>query len=94
LLGNAILEVRIYATKGELLWRIMAGLLEGIVVESPNVAVVMLDSDTMICGVLLEGAFGGDCIREQIVDLRVDEGQAAVVVDEDGSTFVALLVAF
>ncbi len=63
LLDNAILEVHIYDTKGKLLLRIVAGLLEGIVVELPFVAVVVLDSHTVLGGVLLEGAFGSSCLH-------------------------------
>jgi hypothetical protein len=42
-LGDAILEVGIDATEGELLSCVVAGLLEGVVVEAPVVAVVVLD---------------------------------------------------
>jgi hypothetical protein len=48
-LGNAILEVRIHATKGELLLPVMAGLLEGIVLELPIVAVIVMDPDAGDC---------------------------------------------
>ncbi len=40
-LGNAILDVRIHATKGKLLSCIMTCLLEGVVMELPVVAVVV-----------------------------------------------------
>jgi hypothetical protein len=73
LLSNAILEVCIYATKGELLLHIVAGLLEGIVVKLPIVAVVMLDPDAMFCGILFKGLFDGDCFCRCIVNLEVDE---------------------
>ncbi len=58
-LGDAILEVGIDAAEGELLLRIMAGLLEGVVKEATIVAVVVLDLHTMFGGEGLEGAF--DC---------------------------------
>jgi hypothetical protein len=47
-LGDAILEMGIDAAEGELLSGVVAGLLEGVVEESPIVAVVMLDSDRWI----------------------------------------------
>ncbi len=58
-LGDAILEVGIDAAEGELLSCFMAGLLEGIVMEAPVVAVVVLDPHTMLGSKGLEGAFGG-----------------------------------
>jgi hypothetical protein len=58
-LGNAILEVGIDATEGELLSRVVAGLLESVVVEMPVVAMVMLDSYAVLGGEGLEGALGG-----------------------------------
>ncbi len=54
-LGDAILEVGIDAAEGELLSCIVAGLLEGVVVEVPIVAVVMLDPHAMLGGKGLEG---------------------------------------
>jgi hypothetical protein len=62
LLGNAILEMCVYTTKGELLLHIMAGLLGGVVMEMPVVAVVVLDSHTVLGGVLLKSALGGNCL--------------------------------
>ncbi len=57
-LGDAILEAGIDATEGELLSRVVAGLLESIVLEAPVVAVVVEDLHTMLSGECLEGAFG------------------------------------
>ena len=57
-LGDAILEVGIDAAEGELLSRVVAGLLEGIVEEATVVAVVVLDLHTVFGGKGLEGAFG------------------------------------
>ncbi len=57
-LGDAILEVCIDAAEGELLLRVVAGLLEGVVKEVPVVAVVVLDLHTMFGGEVLKGAFG------------------------------------
>jgi hypothetical protein len=58
-LGDAILEVGIDAAKGELLSCVVAGLLEGIVLEAPVVAVVVLDPHTVLGSEGLKGAFGG-----------------------------------
>ncbi len=57
-LGDAILEVGIDAAEGELLSRVMAGLLEGVVKEATIVAVVVLDLHTVFGSEGLEGAFG------------------------------------
>jgi hypothetical protein len=62
LLGNAILKVRIHTKKGELLLRIVACLLEGVVVELPVVAVVVEDLHSVFGCVLLEGKLGGECL--------------------------------
>ena len=58
-LGDAILEVGIRAAEGELLLCVVAGLLEGIVVESPVIAVVVEYLHAVLGGECLEGAFGG-----------------------------------
>ena len=58
-LANAILEVGIDATEGELLSRIVSGLSEGIVLEAPVVAVVVENLYAVLGGECLEGAFGG-----------------------------------
>jgi hypothetical protein len=58
-LGDAILEVGIDAAEGELLLCVVAGLLEGVVVEAPFVAVVALDPHTVLGSKGLKGAFGG-----------------------------------
>ncbi len=57
-LGDAILEVGIDAAEGELLSRIVAGLLEGVVEEATVVAVIVLDLHTVFGSKGLEGAFG------------------------------------
>jgi hypothetical protein len=59
-LGNAILEVSIYATEGKLLALFVARLLECIVGESPIVAMTMLNFYAVLGGEGLEGAFCGD----------------------------------
>ncbi len=59
-LSDAILEVGVYATEGELLARILARLLERIVGESTIVAVIILNFYTVLGGKGLKGVFGGD----------------------------------
>jgi hypothetical protein len=59
-LGNAILEVSVYATEGELLGLLVACLLECIVGKLTVVAVVMLNFYAMLGSKGLKGAFGGD----------------------------------
>jgi len=62
-LGDAILEMGIDAAEGELLSGVVAGLLEGVVEESPVVAVIMLDSHAVLGCEGLEGTFGLDSLR-------------------------------
>jgi len=62
-LGDAILKVGIHAAEGELLSRVVAGLLEGIVMEAPIVTVVVEDLHAMLGGKCLEGAFGSESFR-------------------------------
>ncbi len=59
-LSNAILEVSVYATEGELLALFVACLVECIVGKLPIVAVVMLHFYAMLGGKGFEGAFGGN----------------------------------
>ncbi len=61
LLGNAILEVGVYPTKGELLPCIMACLLEDIVVKASNFAVVVPDFHSVFGCILSESKLGGEC---------------------------------
>ena len=70
-LGNAILEVGVYATEGELLTRVMTCLFEGIVGESPIVTVVVVDSDAMFGSKGLKGVFGSDGFDQRVIDLGV-----------------------
>ena len=58
-LGDAILEMSIDSAEGELLSRVMAGLFEGVVLETPIIAVVMEDFHAVLGGECLEGTFGG-----------------------------------
>ncbi len=59
-LGDAILEVSMYATEGELLACVVVHLLERIVGESTVVAVIMLNFYAVLGGKGLEGTFGGN----------------------------------
>ncbi len=59
-LGDAILEVSIYATEGALLVGVVARLLECIG-ELTIVAVIMLIFYTVLGGKGLKGAFGSNC---------------------------------
>ncbi len=59
-LSNAILEMSIDATEGELLALLAACLLECIDGKPTVVAVVMLNFYAMLSGKGLEGAFGGN----------------------------------
>jgi len=93
-LGDAILEVGVYATEGKLLACVVACLLEGIVGEAPIVTMVVLDPDAMLSSEGLEGAFGGDGFDRGIIDLEVDIPEATVMVDKDGSAAIALLGEF
>ena len=52
-LGDAVLKMGIHATEGELLLRVVAGLLEGIVVEAPV--------DTVVVE-YLHAVLGGECL--------------------------------
>ena len=88
-LGNAILEVGIDSAEGELLPCIVAGLSEGIVLETPVIPVVVEDLHAVLGGECLEGAFGSKSFRGCIIDLEVDKAQTAEVVNEDGGAPVA-----
>ncbi len=59
-LGDAILEVSVYATEGELLACFVARLLEHIVGESIVVTVIMLNLYAVLGSKGLKGAFGGN----------------------------------
>ena len=89
-LGNAILEVGVYATEGKLLVGVIACLFEGIVGELPVVTVIVLDLNAVLGGKGLKGVFGSDGFNQRVINLRVEVSQATVVVDEDGSAAIAL----
>ncbi len=48
----------------------------------------------MFCSVLLEGELCGECFVGLVVNLEVDKMEAAIVINEDGGAFVALLGEF
>jgi hypothetical protein len=52
---------------------IVASLLEGIVVETPIIAVVVLDADAVLGGKGLEGLLGCDSFNGRVVDLKMEE---------------------
>jgi hypothetical protein len=94
LLDDAILKVGIDPTEGELLPCIVACLLEGVVVKTSVVPVVMEDLDSKLCSVLLEGKLGSKSFVGLVIKLEVDKSKVAEVVNEDGGTLVALLGKF
>ncbi len=77
-----------------LLAGVVVCLFEGIVGESPIVAVVVLDSNAMLGGKGLEGTFGGDGFDRGVIDLGMDVVEPTVVVNEDSGTAIALLGKF
>ena len=93
-LGDPILKMGIHTAEGELLSRFVAGLLEGVVVEAPIAVVVVEYPHAVLGGECLEGAFGSKSFRRCIVDLEVEEAQAAEVVKKDGGAPVASLGEF
>jgi hypothetical protein len=70
-LGDAILEVGVYATEGKLLARVVTCLFEGVVGELPIVTVVVVDSDAVFGSEGLKGMFGGNGFDQQVIDLGV-----------------------
>ncbi len=61
------------ATEGETLAAIVASLLEVIVVETPIIAVVVLDADVVLGGEGLKGLLGCDSFDGRVIDLKMDE---------------------
>jgi hypothetical protein len=94
LLGDAILEVRIYASKCELLLRVVTCLWKGFVVELPIIAVVVEDFYSAFGHILLKGKLGGKCLCQQIVVLKVTKAESAEMVDKHGDAPIALLGEF
>jgi hypothetical protein len=60
-LNDAILEMHVYPTKGELLSCIVACLAECVALEMPIVTVVVEDFNPMLCGKLFKDIFCDYC---------------------------------
>jgi len=69
----------------------VACLLEGIVIKSSIVAVIMLDANAVLGGKGLKCFLGSYGLDSRVIDLEMDESQTRVVVHKDGSAPVALL---
>jgi hypothetical protein len=88
----AILKVSIHATVGNALAILIAVILEGIVSKTAIVAVVVLDSDTMLLRPSLKSFLGFHCLfRCEICGHEESEPHSGKMVDEDGGPLVALL---
>jgi hypothetical protein len=90
-LCNAILEVGIDPTEGELLSLGAAAVLEGVVCKSSVVAVVVEDADTVLLGEVLEGLLGFHGFLGGKLGHQMDVLEPRVVVHKDGGHCVALL---
>ncbi len=88
---NAILEVGIDPTEGELLSLSTAAILEGVVCKTPVVAVIVEDADTVLLGKVLEGLLGIHGFLEGKLGHQMDVLEPGVVVHKDGGRCVALL---
>ncbi len=84
-LGNAILKVGIDPTEGELLLFVM---------EASVFAVIMEDLDSMIYSILFKGKLSSECFVRLVIELEVDNAEAAEVVDKDGGALIVLLGKF
>ncbi len=90
-LCNAILEVGVDSTKGELLPFGTAAVLEGIVCKLSVVAMVVEDADTVLSGKVLKGLFGFHCLFGGELGHKVDVLQSLVVVGKDSGRCIAFL---
>ena len=91
-LGNAILEVRIYPTKGELLALGLACLTEEAVGESTVVTVVVGDTDAMLSGKLFEGALRSDgFLASKIAGHQIDKLETGIMVHKNDGILIAHL---
>ena len=88
-LGDAILEVGVYATQGESLSCVFSCLFKCIVFKSSVVAMVMKDSHAVVGGELFECALGLDCFVGAEILHQMYESQTGVVVHEDGGAGVS-----
>ncbi len=66
-------------------------MLECIVGILPIVAVIVLDGDAMLGGILLECQFGGHGQLCGVINLEVHKAQMRVVVLKNGAALVPLL---
>jgi hypothetical protein len=73
MLSNSILEVGVDVTEGETLAAIVASFLEGVVVETPVVTVVVLDADAVLGVEGLEGLLGCNSFDGRAVNLKMDK---------------------
>ncbi len=90
-LCNAILEVGINPTEGELLSFGAAAVLEGVVCKTSVVAVVVEDADAVLFGEVLEGSLGIHGFLGGELCHQMDVLEPGVVVHKDGGRCVALL---
>ena len=91
-LGDAILEVRIYPAKGELLALGLACLTEETVGESTVVTVVVGNTDAMLSGKLFEGALRIDgFLAGEIAGHQVDKLETGIMVHKNGGIPIAHL---
>jgi hypothetical protein len=88
---NAILEVGIDPTEGDLMSFCTAAVLEGVVCKSSIVAVVMEDADAVLLGEVLKGLLGIHGFLGGEVGHQMDVLEPEVVVHKDGGRCVALL---
>ena len=70
---------------------VLTCLFEGVVGKLPIVAVIVLDGDAMLGGILLECQFGGQGRLCGVIDLEVHKAQTRVVVHKNGAALVPLL---
>ncbi len=90
-LCNAILEVGIDPTRGEMLSFGAAAFLEGVVSKLSIVAVVVEDADAMLHGKVLKGLLSFHGLLGGELGHQMDVLEPRVVVYEDGGRCVALL---
>jgi hypothetical protein len=92
LLGDAILEVRIYPAKGELLTLGLACLREEAVGESTIVTVVVGDTDAMLSRKLFKGALHIDgFLAGEIAGHQVDKLETGIMVHKNDGILIAHL---
>ncbi len=90
-LCNAILEVGIDPTEGELLSFGAAAVLEGVVCKTSFVAVVVEDADAVLFGEVLKASLGIHGFLRGELRHQMDVLEPGVVVHKDGGSCVALL---